>query len=352
MSIQFMDNFGSYGIGGGSVGYMLNGLPYTSVLNGADVDPADPSGVCWNITSNTGLGRCATIVPVPVNALGFTMRWYSSGGGQRMPFVWVDGGGQALYALVVEINGALSLYQCDYDFGQQLGTRVATTTIPVLTYNSWWHLEAMLDYSLGAFQVFVEGVSVLSFSFTADSGTLIYNTALAVSTYGNAYSGTVFVKDFVLYDKSGTVNNTVGSIGPCTVYRLALDSDVSNGWTIVGGTTVNGTIGVEPPNDANYISAGVGPLPAGAVCGISPLPSNIVGVRGVMSLQRVQKSDGGDANYKIDLISGGSTHTGTAHVVSTSFNYQYDIIELDPATGEVWSPIAVNNMNIEIDRTV
>lgn len=353
MSIQFMDNFGSYGVGSGSTTFMLNGLPYTSVLGGVSADPAVTGGVCWNISSSNGLGNTSTIVPTPVNALGFAMRWWSSGGGQRMPFVWMDNYGDALYALVAEINGALSLYSCTRDFGSTVMTLVATTTIPVITYSTWWHLEAMLDYALGAFQVFVEGISVLSYTFTAAPTTLIYNTAQAVSTYNNAYPGTVYIKDFVLYDKSGTVNNAVGAIGPCTVYRLPLATDVSNGWTITGGSTVNGTIGGEPPSDStNYITAGTGPIPAPAICGISSLPSNIVGVRGIMSLQRVKKSDGGDANYQIDIKSGTSTHTGTTHSVSTSYNYQYDIVELDPATGAVWSPVAVNNLNIEINRTV
>ena len=354
MSIQWADNFGSYGTGSGSATLMLNGLPYTRLDSGGVVaDPVVSGGVCWNLSSGDGLQYQGSIVPVPVNAFGVAFRWYSSGGGQRMPITWTDGSNHGLYSIVVEINGAISIYQNGYNFGQNLGTQVATTTIPVITYNSWWHIEAMLDYALGNITVYVEGVQVLTYSFTAAPSTLIYNMVYSVTTYGNAYSGSVCIKDFVMYDKSGTVNNTVGSIGPCTVYRLALDSDVSNGWSITGGTTVNGTIGGEPPADStSYITAGVSPIPAPAVCGISHLPSNIVGVRGIVSLQRVAKSDGGDAEYQVDIVSGSSTHTGTAHTLSTSFNYQYDVVELDPATGDLWSPIAVNNLNIEINRTV
>ena len=354
MSIQWADNFGSYGVGSGSATFMTNGLPYTRLDSGGVVaDPLVSGGVCWNLSSGTGLQYQQTIVPTPVNALGIALRWNSSGGGQRTPICWADSNNHGLYAIVVEINGAISIYQNIFDFGQGIGTQVATTTIPVITYNSWWHIEAMLDYALGNITVFVEGVQVLQYSFTSAPSTLIYNMWYSCTTFGSAFAGLVYIKDFVMYDKSGTVNNTVGSIGPCTVYRLSLDSDISNGWSIVGGTTVNGTIGGEPPQDSTeYITAGASPIPAPAICGISPLPSNIVGVRGVVSLQRVAKSDGGDAQYQIDLKSGTATHTGTAHTVSTSFNYQYDVVELDPATGEPWSPIAVNNLNIEINRTV
>ncbi len=354
MSIQWCDNFGSYGTGSGSATLMANGLPYTRLDSGGVVaDPLVSGGVCWNLSSSTGLQFQGSIVPTPVSALGIALRWNSSGGGQRMPISWKDGSNQGLYGIIVEINGAISIYQHSYSFGQQLGTQVATTIIPVITYNSWWHIEAMLDYALGKITVYVEGVQVLSYSFTPAPSTLIYNMTYSLTTYGNAFAGSAYIKDFVMYDKSGTVNNTVGSIGPCTVYRLALDSDVSNGWAITGGTTVNGTIGGEPPADStNYITAGASPIPAPAVCGISSLPSNIVGVRGIVSLQRVAKSDGGDAQYQVDIVSGSSTHTGTAHTLSTSFNYQYDVVELDPATGEPFTPIAVNNLNIKINRTV
>ena len=359
MSIQWADNFGSYGIGSGSATLMLNGLPYTHLdvgpwnSGGVVADPLVSGGVCWNLSSGNGSGYQSSIVPVPVNAFGVALRWCSSGGGQRMPISWKDSYNQGLYGIIVEINGAISIYQHSYNFGQRLGTQVATTIIPVITYDSWWHIEAMLDYALGNITVYVEGVQVLSYSFTAAPSTLIYNMTYSLTTYANSYAGTAYIKDFVMYDKSGTVNNTVGSIGPCTVYRLALNSDVSNGWSITGGTTVNETIGGEPPADStNYITAGVSPFPAPAVCGISHLPSNIVGVRGIVSLQRVAKSDGGDAAYQVDIVSGSSTHTGTAHTLSTSFSYQYDVVELDPSTGEPFTPIAVNNLNIEINRTV
>lgn len=356
MAIQWCDNYGWCGTGSESLTYLLSGTPYSLLSsafgfpNGVVADPIVAGQYCLQVgqnLSNFDNSDNAANLPVPSTAIGMAKRWYMTGGSPRSLMQWSDIGGNVLYRLVSEVNGALSIY------GSGGGsTPLATTVIPVLTYGTWWHVEAMVDYVLGEISVFVEGVSVLTYSFTAAPTTLIYVVGWSPRYGEGSPGGTILQKDFVIYDKTGTVNNTAGSIGPCTVYRLALDSDVSNGWTIVGGTTVNGTIGGEPPNDANYIEAGVGPIPAGAVCGIASLPSNIVGVRGVMTLQRVKKSDGGDANYQIDLISGSSTHTGTTHSVSTSFNYQYDVVELDPATGEVWSPIAVNNVDVEINRTV
>lgn len=359
MSIQWADNFGSFGVGPSSVPFLISGTPYLYLSswsysqspNGVVSDPDGSGGVCLAVGQNlSGVDASDNqlALPTPVNAVGAAFRWYMPGGQKRQLHFWVDNAQNPLYRLVNEFNGALSIYP----YSTVYTTPLATTTIPVLTFNTWWHIETMLDYVLGKITVFVEGIQVLQYSITPSSGTLIYGLGFSPRVGENSGGGSCFMKDYVVYDKNGSINNTVGSIGPCTVYRLALATDISNSWTITGGTTVNGTIGVSPPNDANFISAGTGPIPAGAICGVTPLPSNIVGVRGLVTLQRVQKSDGGDANYQVDLISGSSTHTGTTHSVSTSFNYQFDVVELDPATGEAWSPVAVDNVHVEINRTV
>ena len=264
---------------------------------------------------------------------------------------WSDVHGDILYRLVSEVNGALSIYGPGA-LGAGL-TPLATTTIPVITFNTWWHIEAMVDYVLGVINVYVEGVPVLTYTFPPNSLMTVYVVGWSPRYGEGSPGGTILQKDFVVYDKGGTVNNVAGAIGPCTIQRLTLKTDVSNGWTITGGSTVSGTIGGNLPVDGSkYISAGTGPIPAPAVCTINPLPTNTVGVRGIMSLQRVQKSDGGDANYQINIKSGSSTHTGTNHALSTSYNYQWDVVELDPATGGLFSPTAVNNLTIGINRTV
>jgi hypothetical protein len=352
-----MDNFGSYGLGVPSLNFLTSGTPYlyfgSSTGNQWQVvaDPVTAGGVCLQAgqrLTNYDTDDNGFALPTPVNKVGTAFRFYSSGGCQRTLMQWRDNSNAVMYRLVNEVNGALTLQGSGVFGGSVLGT----TTVPVITFNTWWHIEAFLDYATGVFTLYVEGNQVLRTTFTPPTTGLIYSLGWSTRLGEASPGGVMYTKDFVVYDSSGTVNNTAGCIGPCTVYRLPLISDVSNGWTIVGGTTVNGTIGGEPPNDADYIQAGYGPFPAPAVCGITHLPSNIVGVRGIMSLQRVQKSDAGDANYQLDIVSGTATHTGTTHSVPTSFSYQYDIVELDPATGALWAPIAVNNLNVKIDRTV
>lgn len=358
MAIQWMDNFGWCGTGSTSLTYLLSGTPYTLLSgatgfpNGVIADPVISGAYCLQVGQNLGNYYNAdnqVALPTPANAIGVALRWYMSGGSGRSIIQWQDVGGNILFGLQNEINGALSIYGPGA-FG---GSQLATTTVPVLTFNTWWHIEAMVDYALGKITVFVEGTQVLVYSFTEVPSPIIYNIGFSPRTGLGSPGGTILMKDYVIYDKSGTQNNTVGSIGPCTVYRLALNSDVSNGWTITGAASVNAAIGGEPPADStSYIAAGYGPFPAPAVCGIASLPTTVVAVRGVMSLQRTKKSDGGVASFQVNLKSGSSTHTGTTHNPATSYNYSWDVVELDPATGALWTPIAVDNMNVQLNRTI
>jgi hypothetical protein len=373
MSIQWQDDFQSYGpVNTNQTGVnILQGTPYSYLAGGGtnrlvQADPVVSGGFCLQCTgnnSNSTDGDNNIALPVPATGTGLAFRYYTpsipSGGERPSLVMWRDLSNTRLLHLVLEANGALSLYPTTENSNTNPpGIQYfASTIVPVITSGAWWHIEAFINFALQTYNVYVEGVSVLSGTLPASTWPSTQLTANIgwsprQPLSSNTGSGQM-MKDLIVYDNNGSVNNAAGSIGPVTVYRLPLNTDISNGWTITGGSTVNGTIGVATPNDSNFISAGYSPFPAPAICGITSLPNNIVGVRAVMSLQRVSKSDGGDASYQMDFISGSNTHTGVTHnPPAGSFTYQYDVVELDPATGSLWSPIAVNNSNIGINRTV
>jgi len=360
MAIEWMDDFTSYGTSAPDLGpsgagktRSTQGTPYTNQNSYIAADPVVVGGFCLevggtNVNSNTADNNYA--IPNPATAIGIAFRYYtgalpSSAGTRADIMQWRDFSNNRLYVLRTETNGALTIYDGS-------GTLVQSTLVPVITAAAWWHIETMLDYATGQITVYVEGTQVLNISITIAS-TIIYNLGWSSRQDFTAPFGGSFMKDFIQYDKSGSHNNAAGSIAPVSVFRLVLNSDVSNGWTITGGTTVSNTIESEPPDDAgHFISAGQGPFPAAAITTITHLPASVVGVRAIQNLQRIKKSDGGDASYQIDIVSGSSTHTGTTHNPTTSYAYAWDVVELDPATGALWSPIAVNNLEVKIDRTV
>lgn len=352
MSIQWMDNFNSYGILSAGQTLMLEGNPYTYAASGPNTDPINSSInslQVWGFNNNNNALDNNLALSTPGPAVGVAFRYYNPAfpgvAGARPDLMqWRDNSGNVLYALTLEINGALSFYSG--------GSLVVGTVIPVITAGSFWHIETMVDYAAGALTLYIEGAQIINHSITAAS-TVISNIGWSPRQNFTAPNlPYTFMRDLIVYDKQGSINNSAGSIGPCTVYSLPPTTDVSNGWTLTGGSTVHGIVGAAPPNDADYISAGFGPFPAPAVNGIAPLPTTVVAVRGIMTLQRIKKSDGGVASYQMSIKSGTSTHTGTTQSPTTSFAYQNNVVELDPNTGAAWAPTAVDNLQTSLNRTV
>lgn len=341
MAIQFMDNFKQYG---GDISKMLDGLPWGSFYAGLSDDP-DPgsSGKVLQVENWAILA-----LPTPSQQIGVGQRLYMPNlpTTSRQPeFVYVNSG-TALYTYIVAPNGALELHR-----GDRTGALVATTTVPVLAPNSWFHLELFVNTATGAYEARIEGVTVLS---GTDTNVSRPTSAINIVQWASqGISITFYIKDFIVWDTSGSVNNTF--LGTVTIYNLPVNSDVSSGWTKSSGTSDyqlldegDGT----PVNDTDYISAGTGPLPAASIMGMTDLPATVVTVKAVQTVVRAKKSDGGDANLVVSLKSGASTAAGSTKAVTTASKYWFDVQQLDPATGALWSPLAVNSAQVKIDRTL
>lgn len=341
MAIQFMDNFRQYG---GDTSKMLDGLPWGSLYAGLANDPdAGATGKVLQVENWAILA-----LPNPSQQIGVGQRlWMPSlPATSRQPeFVYVNGS-TALYTYIVATNGALELRR-----GDRTGPLVATTTVPVLAPNSWFHLELFVNTNTGAYEARIEGVTVLS--GTDPSGSRPTSPVTIVQWASQGISITFYIKDFIVWDKTGSVNNDF--IGTVTIYNLPVNSDVSSGWTKSSGTSDyqlldegDGT----PVNDADFISAGFGPFPAPSIMGMTDLPATVVTVKAVQTMVRAKKSDGGDGTLVVSLKSGASTANGSAKALTTASKYWFDVQQFDPATGALWSPLAVNSAQLQLNRTL
>ena len=360
MSLQWMDDFNTYGGGTAGIAAANQGAGYVNIApNDSTQFPNDPDPsatgrvyrVGMNIISgysNDDGGRF--VLPTPGTKIGVgARRWFGAlgTGAAYRQVVWSFRStvNAKMYELILETNGALSIWN-------SAGTQLATTTSPVISTAQWIHIAMKVDTVAGTFRVEIEGNNVASLSSAAFAPTsaLMYQIG-----YCNKQDGLFsvvsndYMKDFVVWDSSGSQNN--GMVGPVGVYRLSLASDVSSGWTRSSGTTDYGLLNETGPNDVSMISAGSA-LPAASIMGVSSLPLAITSIRGVMPLIRLQKSDAGDCSIVNSLVSGASTAAGATKTPSTTFAYFYDIIELDPATAALWTPTAVNAVKVKINRTV
>jgi hypothetical protein len=77
----------------------------------------------------------------------------------------------------------------------------------------------------------------------------------------------------------------------------------------------------------------------------------VTSVRGIISVVRARKIDGGDANLQVGLVSGAGVDQGADRPVTTSFTYYYDVSELNPVSAAPWTPVQVDAMAGRVDRT-
>lgn len=349
MSIQYMDNFQFYGT---NTTYMLDGLPWSSISGSLVADPdTSASGNVLRVTaSNNNSNTLDTRLSLPTvttkvgNAFRFYMDVLPTGNGTRPSILAYRSLANAkLYDWIIEPNGSLSLYNTS-------GTLIATTTNPVMAPKSWFHYEFYIDLTAGTYEARIEGVTVLSGTGLTPVPTSIYLLGYSArQDFTSNSNAKNYMKDFVVWDGSGSVNNSF--LGSVTVFLLKVNGDVSSGWTRSSGSTDYGLLNETTPDDTGYISAGTS-LPAASFMTLEDLGASVVGVRGLQTMARAQKSDGGDATLVVSLKSATNTDAGANHQVTTGFKYWFDLSELDPDTGTFWAPLAVNAAEIKLDRTV
>lgn len=364
MAIQYMDNFQFYGLGTTGKARLLEGMPWADVYAASStatlvVDPdVNATGNVFKVANNTSSqaspSSCRLALPVAGNVIGTAFRWRVASlpgtVGRGAAFRLKSAANGRLYSLHILPTGALELnHYVGAGSTDAVGTIVATTSGPVLTAGAWYHIEFLMNTTTLAFEVRVEGIPVLTGTATGGS-----TSAIALIEWLQEFDVTAggpdcYIKDLVVWDNTGSVNNTF--TGPVSVYCLQVDGDVSDvNVTPSTGTAVWETMDELSPVDTDFSTFGA--TPADAIMTFEDVPADVVGVRALQTIVRAKKTDGGDATQQVGLISGVSEDTGSNDAVNTSFRYHFDVSELNPATAALWTPVNVNSANIRINRTL
>lgn len=344
MTIEFMDNFSIYGVGGEA--RMLNGL-YAQIGVGT-VLTNDPSGVAGvtllspnlaDITFRRVLGNTRTRVGV-ASRIWCT---HLPNTNHSKIMAWADAGNDTVCELRLLTTGALQ-----FRHGPGLANSI-TTAGPVIVANAWQHVEALVDHNTvtGAVEVRVEGITVLTGSaLNTGSGSAQIRDFIQPSGLETLR---VYRKDLIVYNGFGAQNNNF--IGACIVASLNPASDVALNWTPSTGANGFSILDNRPPNDAQFISAG-DPPPAAYESTLTNLPPDVTSVRALQSVVRAAKVDGGDGSLQVSMVSGASVSNGANRPITSAFTYWFDVFELDPATAAPWTPVAVDAAQLRINRTV
>ena len=358
MAIQWADDFSRYGTGSGALTNMVDGLPWGNLgtISGGEV-AADPdpneSGRVYLIGANGNnwdLDMRMALPTVVTAGIGVATRFWigslpSTDNNRPSLIQFQDGSGNIEVYIRVEQNGSLQVI-C-----RVLGTLtvVADTVNPVVTTNAWNHFEFTFDDSAGTGVVYLNGVQILSYT-GVDTGNQIELVNMSRRN-GSDTGPSVYVKDFVVWDSTGSQNNTLA--GTVVVRTLLPDGDQTlGGWTTSTGLTGFDLINETSPNDSDYIQAG-DPPPAASEFTLEDLPPDITSVRAVLPVVRARKTDGGDGRIQSAVTADGVNYdSGADRPVTTAFTYYFDVSEIDPADSNPWTPIDVDAMRLRIDRTI
>lgn len=176
---------------------------------------------------------------------------------------------------------------------------------------------------------------------TADALANMFKAINASGVAGTDYSTAVVANPFIGATGVDATRLGVVALDNLTLYPV-FETGTNTAWAAAALF-----VGV---SDMSLISA-VTPPPAAYVCELSNLPPDITSVRGLMSIVRAMKSDGGDGSLQVGLISAGNVDLGTDRPITVAQTYYTDICELSPDTGNPWTPPEVDSAQLQINRT-
>lgn len=359
MALQWADDFSRYGTGVGSTAFMLDGLPYANIGTGgssgrvtASPDPND-TGTAFQVGFDGGTWQRDFRIALPTvvtGTIGVGFRaWLESLPGtdnQRCAIVGVQNvsGDYFVYARI-EQNGSVTIQGSV----ATVITQLADSVNPIIRPGTFNHYELVHNHATGAGSFYLNGIERLTYTGvdTTDNVALVNLT----NRTGSNPNLDVWFKDLIIWDSTGTQNNTV--MGTVIVRRLQPDSDDTlGGWSPSTGSTGFNLLAKDTPDDSTFLSADDTP-PSPMIFNVDNLPPDITSVRALLPVVRMRKIDGGDANVQNALSPDGTNwDSGADRPITSAFSYYFDVSELDPATGFAWNPIAVDDVLLRIDRTV
>lgn len=361
MAIQWMDDFSSYGTDVNKNVRLLDGPYAAAVRFDLQADP-DLNGIGAQVLRGFGGGLGGDfrkVLNTPQTTVGMASRvWLASLPSIPLagicPHVFKDTNNNVHITIMINPSGYIEAYRNAYSDGVNR-VLLGTSASPAIGANGWRHIETkvLLDNAAGTVEVRVEGVTVLNLSGIRTTS----NIGGAGTTCGMACmmspqdSGqpAFYSKDLIVWDGSGTANTNF--LGSCTVYKIIPQSDASLNWATSAGSTGYNLINeTTPDDDATYIQAG-SPAPAAAQFNMTDLPTNVTSVKGVMTMHRSKKTDGGDGNITASVISGANTGVGANRPITTAYTYNWDVFDKDPS-GSAWSKTLVNALLLKLDRTL
>lgn len=350
MSLEHMDNWETYGIGGEA--HLFDGVyAFGACSIVADPDPSGSGKPVLALTGNTNR-VLRYVLNAQVTTFGWAMRVYMPNLPGPDPKI------QRFYNNALQQMGYFQVIPTgQIQYVNNSGTVIGTSDLAwKLTANAWHHVETKVVFNnaAGSIEVRVDGITVLTVAGVNTVGATAGSLAI-VEMWGGPGDTTgmaVYYKDIVMWNANGVRNNDF--FGTVVVVSLVPDSDTTLGaWTLTGAATGWSILDNVPVDDTKYLDAAFpGGVGVPSQFGLTDLPIDVTSVRALQSFVRATKTDGGDGNLQTSIVSGASQANGVDRPITAAFTYWKDIFEVDPATGDPWTIAAANSAELKLNRTI
>ena len=219
--------------------------------------------------------------------------------------------------------------------GTQLGSTTDANLVPASVF-TYIEAKVTLSDTVGVVTVRVNGVEefTISSADTKNAGTKTVLDGIGMATV--AFSADI--DDLVLMNGAGSTNNDfIGDVAIETIYPTS--AGTTTGLTPSAGSNWQNVDDV-PPNTTDYNSSATDELYD--TYNLGSLVRTVGTIYAINIYAYAAKSDSGTKGGAIMLRSGGTDYEKTDVALATSFDYQNDIIEVDPATSVAWTIANVN----------
>lgn len=236
--------------------------------------------------------------------------------------------------------GAVEVYNGGGAGGGGTLSGVSSTT-PFNVTNVWRYVEIKYVLGTGAVTIRIDGQTALTVTVgtVASVGTIAWGI-------GNGNSSSMQWDDVYICDATGTVNNDF--LGDVRVQLLLPSADGANAaLTPSTGTSHAALVNETVPNTTNYVSSSV--LGAKDTYQFQDLAANTANVFGIEVANYASKDAAGPGAIKNIARVNGIDYASATKGLSASWTANTNILEVNPATNNLWAPSDVNNAEFGVE---
>lgn len=357
MALLWMDGFDHYG---STIAPMTDGA-WAEVGAGYSLSSSNPRTGAYGVQRDgTSGGEARRILGGAKTTVGLGAAMHisalPSSNDRYVIFSFRDTNNDPQVQIVLESTGKVAAYR-----GPAVGAvLLGVSASPVVVAAAYQHVEAKVAFSnsAGAVEVRVNGVTVLNLSSvdTVATANVECSQVGMFHNFNSNMSCTTSFDDVFAWDTSGAQNTDF--LGDRRVRTFYPDGDTATaGWSPVGAATgydcINDT---SPDDDTTYISAAplVGSPPTELVSEftLQDAPAGIGAIAAVQTYVRARKTQAGDANIEVGMVSGSSVSAGAGRAITEQYTYWMDVHELNPDTGTPWNEATLTASKVRITRTL